>query len=288
MRHLKLAPAHEAYIKYLYATRAKSRLTIDKEDKSLGKWSASLGDISLARISLEHLREFAQERAEEGVTGRTINLDVIALGNLLRYCRTDPTARVVTEFWTPLKHTTPRRTLIGSDALPRLVSEALTHKSGRVLADYLLLLAYSGCRKQAGLSARWSRVDWSNRQITFQTKFDKWVTVDMGPQLEAHLRDMAARQTGLSDFLFPSELEGEHWSYPDDIFTDVRKAAGLEEVTFHDFRHAFISRAIMSGVDTLTVARWVGHADGGVLIGKVYGHLNSAHLQASAAKLTAL
>jgi len=30
----------------------------------------------------------------------------------------------------------------------------------------------------------------------------------------------------------------------------------------------------MSGIDYLTIARWVGRKDGGVLIGRVYGHLN--------------
>jgi hypothetical protein len=41
----------------------------------------------------------------------------------------------------------------------------------------------------------------------------------------------------------------------------------------------------MAGVDYLSIARWVGHKDGGVLIGKIYGHLNNAHLKEQAAKL---
>ena len=35
----------------------------------------------------------------------------------------------------------------------------------------------------------------------------------------------------------------------------------------------------------MTVASWVGHADGGVLIGKVYGHLNDEHKRAQAARV---
>jgi hypothetical protein len=41
----------------------------------------------------------------------------------------------------------------------------------------------------------------------------------------------------------------------------------------------------MSGVDILTVALWVGHADGRVLIGKCYGHLSTEHRQRSAKKV---
>ena len=54
---------------------------------------------------------------------------------------------------------------------------------------------------------------------------------------------------------------------------------------FHDCRHHFISYAVMSGIDYMTIARWVGHKDGGVLIGKVYGHLSNEHAQAQAARL---
>ena len=29
----------------------------------------------------------------------------------------------------------------------------------------------------------------------------------------------------------------------------------------------------MSGTDYMTIAKWVGHKDGGLLIGRTYGHL---------------
>ena len=35
----------------------------------------------------------------------------------------------------------------------------------------------------------------------------------------------------------------------------------------------------------MTIAAWVGHKDGGVLIGKVYGHLADTHKKAMADKL---
>ena len=33
----------------------------------------------------------------------------------------------------------------------------------------------------------------------------------------------------------------------------------------------------MGGIDYMTIAHWLGHSDGGVLIGKTYGHLNDKH-----------
>lgn len=42
---------------------------------------------------------------------------------------------------------------------------------------------------------------------------------------------------------------------------------------------------VMSGIDYMTIARWVGHQDGGILIGKVYGHLSNEHQQRMAQRI---
>ena len=41
----------------------------------------------------------------------------------------------------------------------------------------------------------------------------------------------------------------------------------------------------MSGIPLPTVARWMGHSDGGVLVGKVYGHLADSHEDEMAQKV---
>jgi hypothetical protein len=33
----------------------------------------------------------------------------------------------------------------------------------------------------------------------------------------------------------------------------------------------------MAGIDFMTIAAWLGHKDGGILVGKVYGHLLDEH-----------
>jgi integrase len=65
----------------------------------------------------------------------------------------------------------------------------------------------------------------------------------------------------------------------------TRTAAKMPKFGFHDCRHHFITMAVMSGVDFMTIASWVGHQDGGVLIGKVYGHLANEHKKAMAERL---
>jgi hypothetical protein len=50
-------------------------------------------------------------------------------------------------------------------------------------------------------------------------------------------------------------------------------------------RHYFISHCVMAGIDYMTIAIWVGHRDGGAMIGRIYGHLKPGHSASQAAKL---
>jgi integrase len=52
----------------------------------------------------------------------------------------------------------------------------------------------------------------------------------------------------------------------------------------HDLRHWFGTQAISKGIDVPTVARWLGHKDGALLM-KTYSHLLQEHSKAMAAKL---
>ena len=149
--------------------------------------------------------------------------------------------------------------------------------------------------------------------------------VDFNAELEIHLKAMHTRRAPDSEWLFPSPQRGERderaKTFRESLLL-TRAAAGavcqkcgeialgetapkkcaacrstrldykervlpdhLQKIGFHDCRHHFISYAVMSGIDYMTIARWVGHKDGGVLIGKVYGHLSNEHAQAQAQKL---
>lgn len=63
------------------------------------------------------------------------------------------------------------------------------------------------------------------------------------------------------------------------------KRAGLPLLSYHCFRHIFATRCIESGVDLGTVARWLGHQDGGALLARCYFHLLDDHSKRMAEKV---
>ena len=73
---------------------------------------------------------------------------------------------------------------------------------------------------------------------------------------------------------------------------NVRKAlskacqkVGLPLLSYHCYRHLFATRCIESGVDMPTVARWLGHQDGGALLSRMYFHLLDDHSRLMAARV---
>lgn len=60
---------------------------------------------------------------------------------------------------------------------------------------------------------------------------------------------------------------------------------GLRSLSCHDFRRLFATRCIECGVDIPTAARWLGHQDGGALLGRVYFALMDPHSRAMAGRV---
>ncbi|HWA27449.1 MAG TPA: tyrosine-type recombinase/integrase [Lacunisphaera sp.] len=61
----------------------------------------------------------------------------------------------------------------------------------------------------------------------------------------------------------------------------------LPRLKHHDLRHYFATTCLESpAVDMLTLSKWLGHSDGGVLVQRTYGHLRREHSQRVAATVS--
>lgn len=63
------------------------------------------------------------------------------------------------------------------------------------------------------------------------------------------------------------------------------EALKLPDLRVHDLRHFFATWCIESGVDIPTVAKWLGHKDGGALAMRTYGHVRDEHGAQAAQRL---
>lgn len=291
---------------------AKKPGTIEKEKSILTRWIEAVGQLRLDQIKRVHVNRFIEARLKAGAAPRTVNLDIIAFRVVMKRALEDGIIqRLPTEGLRPLKGTTNKRALFTSAQLEALCQAAFTikkDKAGQVvpltenaqqMADYVRLMAYCGARRNEALGLQWDDVDFDNGQLNLRRQITRHGiedlknresrVVDFNPKLRALLADMLKRRAPDSIWLFPSPQRGEN-DIPAKTFREsiamARNAAGLPVFGCHDCRHHFISMCVMAGIDFMTIAAWVGHKDGGVLIGKVYGHLANEHRKAMADRLT--
>jgi integrase len=307
------------------AVESKDKKTGTREDSGLNKWVEKFGVLPIDQIETGTLDDYAVWRKEDAKTrgrklgGRTLDLDVLALRHVLEWAVVRKWLPKMPDLQWKKKAKAPARDrLISPEELDRLCDAAVLKPealklinprfrhlreaqalTGQAFSDYMRLLAYSGGREQETLQLRWPNVHWKQRCLHFpgasqggkrgggSSEAGGPRDVDFHGKLETHLKAMYERRDPSTDLLFPSHrVEGSVQSFRKQLLR-VQKETKIHDVTFQYFRHYFISHCVMAGVDFMTIAKWVGHLDGGVLIGKLYGHLSREHPQAMAKKLDA-
>ncbi len=149
-------------------------------------------------------------------------------------------------------------------------------------ADMVRLLAYSGARLREATALRWEDVDLvRGRMVIAGTKSESSNRViPIFPPLAdllVEIRKRRGRRRDRARILRIRECKG--------ALRSACRAVGVKRLTHHDLRHLFATCCIESGVDIPTVSRWLGHADGGNLAMRTYGHLRQEHSMAQATKV---
>lgn len=138
-------------------------------------------------------------------------------------------------------------------------------------------LSLTGLRIEEARQLRWADV--REDRITIPAEYAKSGRARSVPML-AGLAAVLARLRDLGD--------GVHVLPPGNPRKAIQRAcvrAGVVNMSFHSFRHYFATRCIESGVDVPTVARWLGHRDGGALLSRTYFHLLDDHSRLMAEKV---
>jgi integrase len=271
--------------------------TRENEIQALNRWVNHLGGVRVDWIKPDRMTNFRDERITQGVSARTINLDLVAFNNAMAYAVAQGWLSVAPRLKKLKEKDAPRQRLLAVGDIERLLAACVPKvtKNAQEMRFYLQFLVLTGAREQEALRVRWSDVDLWNQQVTIgadaDTKNSRSRTVNFTPELKILLHEMNETRPPDSSFIFPSPQRG-----PKDIpahslresFRMVRSKARMPWVGFHDFRHFFASQCVMAGVDFMTIASWLGHSDGGVLVGKTYGHLSDEHKRRMADNLCIL
>lgn len=173
------------------------------------------------------------------------------------------------------------RAIPSRDQIDQVIAAIRTMKKAKSqeAANYVAFLAFAGCRHGQAKALRWENIsqDW--------IEFPSGISGTKGAETR-QLPISASMRSLLEGMRYP-DAKGLVFSMasPKEALKNACVRLKIPHLRIHDLRHYFATYAIEKGVDIPTIAKWVGHLDGGELLMKTYGHIRPDHSLESAKKL---
>jgi integrase len=153
-------------------------------------------------------------------------------------------------------------------------------------ANLYELLALSGMRVGEARAFTWGDIDWKRGVFVVTggskgTKSGRQRTVPLFPAFREFLERLreSRGQVKPTEQVVPVK-EGKK------VMASACKRLGLPRFNHHCMRHYFASQAVEKGINFKVVGEWLGHADGGILVARLYGHLRPGHSHEMAKLMT--
>jgi integrase len=152
-------------------------------------------------------------------------------------------------------------------------------------SNFITFLAFSGMRIGELQALKWSDV--GNQFITVRGRETNDKNKAGTKNKEVRQVPIIPRLQELIDSLREEDSSGNvfYMKSPRGALDNACERLGFPHQRIHDLRHFFATMCIEQGIEIPTVAKWLGHKDGGALALRVYGHLRDEHSLAQAAKI---
>ena len=224
------------------------------------------------------IANYRRARSEAGISNSTINQEVAVWSKVMRHCKLPDPAKGMRK----LKVPKPMRQLL-TDKQVELFCE-LAAAENRSVGAFVRFLAYSGAREREGLAFSVHDFDREKRTLCIgsdgNAKNGRHRFIQCSDALYVHLCAIVDSSQRVSSKPFQLNTNSTH-RY---VLERVRDRLSMDWVGFHDFRHYFASKCVMSGIDFHTIAEWLGHSDSS-LLAKRYAHLSDSHRKQQAQRL---
>ena len=284
----------EAYRSYLKAekrapkTLVKYNAVLDR----VNELAARLQRKSMGGIDLQFIDAYRKERTDAEAAPKTIYNETMIIRQLVNFAKSR--RLVVTDPLAGLRLREPKpapQPCWTQNEVERILAAA-----GQPYQPALTILADTGLRVGELKHLTWDDVDYSNNVLHVRPK-DGWKpktgdrrAVPMSPRVRALLEGLPQHSDSMWVVTAPPSPK-----YPsgDHQISERRLLKALKQILkklglkghLHTFRHAFISRALTSGIPESVVRAWVGHVDADVI--RLYTHIADAASQAAMRRLTA-
>lgn len=224
-----------------------SKDLIEKKHRSIGERSPA--QANLAMRFMRAMFNFANGKYEDS-EGNPIIAD-------------NPIKRLSqTRSWYKIER---RQTVIKASDLPAFLNAVIelpnysASLNSLAVRDYLLLLLFTGLRREEALSLEWKNVDLQNKTFTLPDPKNRQPhTLPLTPFLLDMLQNRFDENEGVSDFVFPSTGIKGYMNDPRPQMDKVVEKSGVK-FTPHDLRRTFITIAESLDISAYALKRLANH-----------------------------
>lgn len=214
----------------------------------------------LSEINPFLIEKYKLKRKEDGVTVRTINIELACLRYMFNMglkwgkVQKNPVKEVRL-----FKEPEGKDRILSQEEEKKLMDAIGQSKRGGHLNPIIMTGLYTGMRKGELLGLKWSNVDFPNRLIVVEgTKSGYLRKIPMNGKLTEILSHV--KKESHSEYVF-SDKKGRPYKSIRTAFDYALEKAGIENLTLHSLRHTFGTRLGMAGVDVKTIQELMGHRD---------------------------
>lgn len=135
--------------------------------------------------------------------------------------------------------------------------EGVSKLENEILRDYLLLMVFTGLRRQESAQLKWSQVDFNAKTLTLtNTKNNLPHTLPISDYLEELLK--RCKRESINEYVFPGTGAGGYIVEPRKQMDKVIAASGIAFI-LHDLRRTFLTVAESLDISAYAVKRLANH-----------------------------
>jgi len=264
----------EEYLEYSKSNKTERSYLRDQTNvKSLlNNFSGKL----VSEITAHDLEIYKNQRREK-VKPASVNRELSCIKHMFTkaiewgYTAANP-LRAVMKF----KEPPGRDRYLAEDEEERLMNCCSEHTK-----QIVVMALNTGMRRGEMLNLKWSDINLKTRMIIIRkSKNNEMRMIPINNTLYSTLIEIGPQLD--NDYVFADD-SGKPFVTIKTGFKAALRRAGIKDFRFHDLRHTFASRLVMSGVDIRTVQQLMGHKD--IRMTMRYSHLSNAHLREAIKKL---
>ena len=268
----------DVYLAFSKTNKAKS--TAERDEIALKNFQSKMQIASPYEITLRKMQEYIEQRKQEGITNRTINIETGTIKHLLN--------KAIEWGYVKYNAIEKLKKLKEADHALRFFSKSeiktmLKAAEGMYLHNIILFALNTGMRLSEIINLEWSAIDTQNNMIIvgkdYKTKGNKVRYIPINDTVKSVLEE----QKGSRQYVFETQDGKPRKNNLGRDFRRLLRQCEIPNASFHTLRHTFASYLAMSGESLLTVKELLGHSQ--ISTTMIYAHLSDEHKRNAVKKL---